>query len=651
MLKKIAKNLISAILLGSISFSPLLANPKRAQAQAAVLVAGITDPASMSYFLAENLARAGYVAAAKSTALASLDSSFTETADLGQKIMEWVETLFTETLRDALLGYLTDQVVAYISGNADGIYIGNWQEYLSGVAMTELQGVIKEVADVDICAPFSLQLKVMLAPPPVDSFKKKITCTFDKVGANFDDFISDFKKGGWIAYDSAFSPENNIYGVFLAGSLEQAGRVQQGKERALAEGIAGSGFLGSKECTDPKDPNSCTIKTPGSVAAKAVTKAVVDTPFDRIVGAKNLANFVSAVTNALIGRALKEGLAALQPSTNDPSNINNYVNQKGVEKTVSQRYRSELSRLSKKVSEAIKEREAANDFANSADTKWLKYPHGATNIVREAADQIAVAKKVLSYSLGEVNKVIYRSQIKSTTDDGNENTNTQTEKLCKPVRNLSAVDNTAIPRLRGLLNRAAEALDTFEIADDDFPDADPEFVVVSKRVREINQSNEGTNSDFFAMLSESSKESLGISDSEIDPTEEDNLDQLAILKELQYQIDNEMAENTEQTRFRLGELQSLVGSNVAAEARIFKDSMKGIDDDIEKVFKNASAYANRLRGCFSPRDEQTPKNGVVVGWEPNDPGDESVGRPPRDPGFPWETDQDTDPDTTENLAE
>ncbi len=649
MKKRFLTKIITSLLLLAFVFSPLWGINK---AQAIIPVAvDIEGPFASVYFQAENLARAGYVAAAEATAAASVENAGADTADLGQKIMEWVETLFTETLRDALLGYLTDQVVAYISGNADGIYIDNWQEYLSGVAATELQGFIKDVAGVDICSSFSAQLKIMIAPPPVDSFKRKITCTFDEVAGNFQDFVSDFKKGGWISYESAWRPENNAYGVFLTASLEQAGRIQEGKERALAEAVAGAGFIGSKECTDPKDPKSCKIKTPGSVAAKAVTKAVVDTPFDRIVGAKNLANFVSAVTNALIGRALKEGLAALQPSKSDPSDINNYVNQEGAKKTVAQRYRNELSRLSKNVASAIKEREAANDFANSANTKWLKHTHGATNIVREAADQISVAKKVLAYTLNEVNKVVYNSQIKDAVDDRNENTNTQIEKLCKPVKNLSAIDNTAIPRLRGLLNRASDALDTFEAADDDFPDADPEFVVVSKRVREINQANEGTNSDFFALLAESNKESLGISDSEIDPTEEDNMDQLAFLKELQYQIDNEMSENTEQTRYRLGELQSLVGSTIVADAKAFKKAMKGIDDDIEKVFKNASAYANRLRGCFTPRDEQTPRNGVVVGWEPNDPGDESVGRPPRNPGFPWETDQDTDPDTTENLAE
>lgn len=575
-----------------------------------------------------------------------------DTANLGQKIMEWIETLFTETLRDALLGYLTDQVVAYISGNADGIYIGNWQEYLSGVVATEMQGFIEEVAGIDICSAFSAQLKIMISPPPVGSFSRKITCTFDEIAGNFNDFIADFKNGSWISYDSAWRPENNVYGIFLAGTIEMDARAQEAKENARAEGIAGAGFLGSKKCTNPNDPSTCVIETPGSIAGKAVSKAVVDTPFDRVVGANNLANFVSAVTNALIGRALKEGLGALQPSQDDPSDINNYVSQRSVERSVEQRYKSEVIRLRKNLASAINKREAAADHAANADTRWLKHTNGATNIVAEAARQISVAKQVLTYILGQLNNVTMSSQIKENAKSTNQqDTYTTLQRFCKPVRSVREIDDTAIPSIRNNLLRASEALMTFEIADDDFPEADPEFVVISQRAREINQSNGGTNSDFFVLLGASDLVSLGISESEIDPTEEDNLDQLAFLKEVEYQINNEMLENTEETRFRLGELQSIIGANLTSDAEAFERAMKKIDNDIEKVFRVASAYANRLNACFKPYNENNLAEGIVVAWERNDPGDETAGKPPRNPGFPWEAGSDSDPDASENTVE
>ncbi len=593
------------------------------------------------------------ITSAETSIAVGLDAS-ANIANLGQKLFEWAQTTLIQSIKKALLDYLVNRVINYIKGAKDGGFIGDWQSYLSGVVATQLQIFGQRVVGVDICAPFSAQLKLAFNLPPVQEFGDKITCTFDQIGENIQDFQSDFQHGKWLAYSKSWESNNNGYGVFLTASLAQSADVIAAKETSLSEAVSGQGFLSKKVCTgklpEPDsskgelpgpdidgengpndDPATCSIVTPGAVVSGAVTQAMgADYGYINSLTGTDIGPYIAAIANAMVGRILDEGLGLVaKAASSDPPDINSYVNVASVTRSAAQRFRNESQRMKVSVRDSIQDRLTAQAFVTSASTTWLKFTHNPDDIIQDAIDQISTARQVLTYTYNELSKVIKRSQIK-TWPNG-------VPSLCSPVKNLASIDNTALPGIQKRIALASEALDTLAIAHDDYPELDPEFVVIATTTR-FSTGND--NDAFLEQIADASVDSLGLGPADVDPSEEHNIDQLAILKEVQYELDYQLLENTTSTQARLGDLNNVLGDSAVNNARQFKNAMQKIDNDIEKVFKVATAYADRLSKCLKPRDENDLDNGVVVGWTANDPGDESIGKPARNPGFPWETDAD-----------
>lgn len=64
----------------------------------------------------------------------------------------------------------------------------------------------------------------------------------------FNDFTSDFNKGGWDAWLKIIQPNNNPYGQYLIAKNELNVRKQQAEQNAREEILAGGGFLPNREC-------------------------------------------------------------------------------------------------------------------------------------------------------------------------------------------------------------------------------------------------------------------------------------------------------------------------------------------------------------------------------------------------------------------
>ncbi len=658
--------LLCSLVGGTISF------PKPAHA---ILLTTEDNPVVLITNTETSVATNVTAGAAVEGTVASNISASSQTILLGESLLKWAGEAFVQGLKKALLNYLVDRVIAYIKGAKDGGFVGDWQSYLSGALATGLQQFALNFTNIDICAPFSAQLKLAFAIPEVGQFSQKYTCDFDSIGENIEDFYADFRKGGWIAYSKSWEPQNNMYGIFLSASVEQAAEASAAQDAARAEASAGAGFLGKKECTEKldtsdldgalpgpdldgdgqpnDDPASCHITTPGQTVAASLQKSL-DSEFDYInsLTGTNIGPYVAAIVDAMVGRVLEEGLSLVAAHAPSSPSVGDYVDVSSINRTDSQRFRSQSQRTAKDVKEAIQLRESAQAFAQSAATKWLKFTHGATDIVSEAARQIREAQRVLIYVYNELNKVTRKTQINPAVNDGNDSTFTKTEQLCSPVKTVAIIDDRALPRLRAQIDRATDALDTLDLADDE-PDASgnpltSEFVAMAEAARAISA---GDRAQFFELLANGSLDELGIDPASIDSSDDDNPDQIELLKEVQFELDNDLVENSPETRYRLSEIQNTLAGDVIVSARQFKTAMKKIDNDIEGILKNASSYANRLKACFNPRNELDLKQGVVVAWTTNDPGDESISKPARNPGFPWETDVDADPDASENTSE
>ncbi len=165
-----------------------------------------------------------------------------------------------------------------------------------------------------------------------------------QVGVNLDEFLKDFKKGNWIAWqEMVLKPQNNVYGAYVLAWDQYEIEKSAAAKAAAAEAQAGRGFLGVKQCApgandqaalskctadcynlfpDLTQRDSCNANcqtqtctkwetvTPGAVVGDLAAKAV-GSDIDYIVNAQDFKAYVAAITNAVLNRMFAEGFGLL----------------------------------------------------------------------------------------------------------------------------------------------------------------------------------------------------------------------------------------------------------------------------------------------------------------------------------------------------
>jgi len=249
-----------------------------------------------------------------------------------------------------ILDWITDETVKWIQGGGKPQFVTNWNRFLRDAFNVGVGEVIRETNLAFLCSPFKLQVQLSLLP--TRPFQQRIECTLDKIVSNIEDFYQDFSKGGWIAYNEMWLPQNNYYGEMLLIHDEMLARAAARKEAAQNEALAGKGFLSVKKCQGGQNQESfceaqcehlkggedeeyyfdCVrncldvpmtdaelcdasggqmeIQTPGDIVGAAVAEAVTsDSKW-----AANIKSWVAAIINAVINRLIKEGLALMKGS-------------------------------------------------------------------------------------------------------------------------------------------------------------------------------------------------------------------------------------------------------------------------------------------------------------------------------------------------
>lgn len=368
-----------------------------------------------------------------------------ENADLSQDLKEWAETLLTETLKKKLLDFLVDQVISYINGDGGGGFVSDWGEFLRGVAGDTLREFGDEVAGIDLCSPFSAQLKLNFSGSNVRSFSERSTCTLDDIVGNIENFADDFSNGGWIAYNTAWEPNNNFVGVALSAALEQSGRVSRDEHTALSEIKTGAGFLSHKECEE--DPNSsgpdldgdgnagdissaCRTITPGSTVADLVSKSL-GSNIEYISNAENLNSYVSAIVDAAMNRVLSEGLNLVTSLTAGSSsssggfsgsnNIADYIDPNVLGVSGIRKIQQDATSLKDRIQTAIDDRlNGQKIFDLSSDDLILS--------------NAETALSALQYMRNQISKVTQSRQLRNNG-----------ETLCQPYYSVNIVQRKQIP--------------------------------------------------------------------------------------------------------------------------------------------------------------------------------------------------------------
>ena len=137
----------------------------------------------------------------KQTAVQTITSSATWASKL-QQFYEWSYKLAVETLKRQLLNMIVDQIVNWIQGGGEPKFITDWPGFFRDAVDQAGGKFLQQIGLSQLCSPFKPLLGAAFIPIP--TFHQRTSCTLSQVGVNLDDFLKDFKNGGWIAWNRWF---------------------------------------------------------------------------------------------------------------------------------------------------------------------------------------------------------------------------------------------------------------------------------------------------------------------------------------------------------------------------------------------------------------------------------------------------------------
>lgn len=248
----------------------------------------------------------------------------TPTFDVGlNPLFLLVEKILLPIIKVQALKMLQDLVVTWATGGkVSPKWITNWLRHLGEEVLgVSLGSILQDIGLSNICSPFGIQLRVaILAPPPRpfgQNFPSAASCTLDQIVSNIEDFYNDFTKGGFLAFEKSWEPQNNFYGSLILWQNELENRAAAQAQSRQNEGIAGSGALGIKVCLNQtivageKICREWKITTPGTILAQNLAEAAGISDFDLIINAHELMDLLAYVIDAMITRLIKAGVQGL----------------------------------------------------------------------------------------------------------------------------------------------------------------------------------------------------------------------------------------------------------------------------------------------------------------------------------------------------
>lgn len=246
-------------------------------------------------FVNANEINPALLTAAKITAGATIKEST-------QTVFEWAQTFVLAELRKRILDMIVDQIIQWVQGGGEPKFVTDWRGFLEDVGQAAVGDLTQFLGLGFLCQPFNTQVQLALRQPP--RFAEQVSCTLDQIVGNIENFFSDFRNGGFIAYQTLWQPQNNFYGLTLLAWDAKEKEIAARTEAARNEALAGGGFLSTKNTAGQ-------ITTPGSIIGATVAKAV-GSDIDYIVNAEQLGAYVSAIADALVNRLIRGGVDGLR---------------------------------------------------------------------------------------------------------------------------------------------------------------------------------------------------------------------------------------------------------------------------------------------------------------------------------------------------
>jgi len=245
-------------------------------------------------------------------------------------VKEYVLDGAVKFLASIMIQTLTRAIISWIQSGGNTNFISNLQAAGTRVADEAAGEFLNRLAGTNLCAPFSLNLKLIFRIP---TLRDKLTCTatdiFKNLNTTYENFLNDFKNGGWIAFQTAMLPQNNYIDV-LINAYDEKLRAESRQIAILEHQFqAGQGFVGirikKQNCVEVPEEEEpiCTSQyvntTPGTLVSDQLKKAY-GTGWDQAVNADEISEAIDLIIVAVIQKLISSAQAGLA-SGNDESGI------------------------------------------------------------------------------------------------------------------------------------------------------------------------------------------------------------------------------------------------------------------------------------------------------------------------------------------
>lgn len=245
-------------------------------------------------------------------------------------VKEYVLDPAVKLLASFMLQTITKAIIKWIQGGGNTNFVSNLQAAASRVADEAAGEFLNQLAGTNLCEPFAARLRLAFQVP---TLRDRLTCTatdiFRNLQTSYNDFLRDFRNGGWLAYEAALTGPNNYTNALIA-ALDTKLMAESRRVTVLqAQYQAGQGFIGVRvkkpDCRDfPEYENPiCTTvdvqTTPGKLVVEQLSH-VFNSGIDQAVNADEISEAIDAIIVALIQKLVSSAQAGLL-ANNEASGI------------------------------------------------------------------------------------------------------------------------------------------------------------------------------------------------------------------------------------------------------------------------------------------------------------------------------------------
>ena len=245
-------------------------------------------------------------------------------------VKEYVLDPAVKFLASLMLQALTRAIIGWIQDGGNTNFISNLQAAASRVADEAAGEFLNQLAGTNLCSPFAVRLRLAFQIPRL---RDRLTCTatdiFRNLQTSYDEFLRDFTRGGWLAFNSTLVGGNNYIDALINSYDEKLRRESRRIAVLNAQYQAGQGFLGvrikKQDCQDfaeYENPICTTVDvqtTPGKLVVDQLSH-VFNSGIDQAVNADEIAEAIDAIIIALINKLISSAQAGLL-ANNESSGI------------------------------------------------------------------------------------------------------------------------------------------------------------------------------------------------------------------------------------------------------------------------------------------------------------------------------------------